>query len=381
MNKIKLTICGLVFGTSSFSQTTEFEGHIKLGNNDSVFKIITIPGCPHIYNPPVGTSTTTITHETKFKNGSTDITVESIVPPAAPTTVLSNQELKISLAPNSEGEANLYIDEKDKSILHVNYWLNTINIVPARTIIEEWYPVYSCIGIPTMTRRAVRLPTTNEETFYLERVNPTETAKIASTWFMNSEQLHVLNTAGALDYYLVNRFDRNAKYVLELQNRQSIKYNSTSIDFGALTIPFKYRFGFKRNDIKVRDDVIASINLGVYSGYKITKYSIINKAGTYMNKTFFSLRVGSFIDLSSTSLDSISTTVGKEPMKKDDKQNIAVLSTGVAIMGDFSGVQIGIYGGWDLGMGPEAGNWNYNKRFWLGFGAGFKITDLFAKKE
>jgi len=40
---------------------------------------------------------------------------------------------------------------------------------------------------------------------------------------------------------------------------------------------------------------------------------------------------------------------------------------------------MGVFAGWDFGMGPDAGNWNYHKRFWLGLG--YKISDLFAPKE
>ncbi len=374
----------LTFVSSSISaQTTEFQGTVTLRQLAHVFKVVTVPNSPHTYLPLAGTTGTTITYETKLTNNKTDIVIKDVINPvgAGPFTINANLVRKIPMSPYSNGKANLYIEDKDKSVLYVNYWLNDINTVAAGITIEKWQPVYGPAGAPVMTKdpTATRILISPEK-FYLMRVNP-GSPEIATTWFANSEQIRVLNAAGGIDYYLVNRYDRNAKYILELQNREHIAYSSKSLDLGALTIPFKYRFGFKKDNLEVEDDVTASFNIGAYGGYKLTKYSIINKAGTYTNRTFLSLRAGPFINLSTATLDSVSTTVGKVPKKKDDKQNIAVLSTGLGLMFDIKGLQMGIYGGWDFGVGSEATNWNYHKRFWLGYGIGYKITDLFAKKD
>ena len=362
-----------------FAQTTEMTGTVELGPKAHVFKVFSIPNCPQSYTPPTGTVTTTIKYETLYTNGKTSIKVESIANPSESININSNKEIRISLSPDSDGKANLYLDDKDKSVLYVNYWLNPSNTLDSATNIEEWYPKYDCSGTPTMTKRTTRVLKT-AETFRLYRIKP-GSAEMNTTWFKNSERIAVLKPAGIVDYFLVNRYDRNAKYVLELQNREHLRYSSQSLDFGALTIPFKFRPGFKQGEVEVKSDVAASFNLGVYAGYKVTSYSIINKEGTYINRNFAALRVGPFLNLSTTTLDSISTTTGKVPMKKDFKQTIAVLSTGLGIMGDIKGVQLGFYGGWDFGMGNEATNWNYHKRIWWGLGVGYKITDLFAKKD
>lgn len=379
--KFRIIVAAVLFGNNVLGQTTEFQGSINLRNNHRVFKVVTVPNCPQSYVPPNGANTT-ITHETKYTNSKTEIKVESIVDPggSSPINILANKVNKIELAPNANGTANLYLDEKDKTILYINYWLNDKQTIPRNTLVEESTAVFDCNGSATH-RSEPRRTTTGNEDYYLWRVVP-GSVEASSTWFRMSDRITVYRSDGStIDYYLVNRFDRNAKYVLELQNREAISYNSSSLDLGALTIPFKYRYGFSKKETEIKSDVTASFNIGVYAGYKLTRYSIINKSGTYTNRTSLSFRVGPFINLSSTTLDSVSTTVGKVPMKKDDKHNIAVLSTGIGLMGDIRGVQIGIYGGWDFGMGSDASNWNYHKRFWLGFGVGYKITDLFAKKE
>lgn len=377
-------IGGGIQNNSVAAQTTELQGTVTLDVNAQVFKNVIVPNCPQPYTPPAGTAGTTITYETKLVNDKTNITVEDVVNPGGGAILINaNKVIKIPLTGNSDGVANLYLDDKDKSVLYVNYWLNRRTTVPAGTSIEEWYPDYSCAGVPTMTNRPAKSRTlVRDEEFYYQVVSP-GSASTLTTWFRNSEQIRVLTGApgSAVAYYLVNRFDRNAKYILELQNREYIAYNSQSLDLGALTIPFKYRFGYTRNGVEIKDDISSSFNIGFYGGYKLTRYSIINKGGTYVNRTHAALRIGPFMSISATTLDSLSTTGGEAPKLKDYKQTIAVLSTGIGLMGDVKGVQLGIYGGWDFGVGPDATAWNYHKRFWLGFGVGYKITDLFAKKD
>jgi hypothetical protein len=414
--KLLLGVLCMVSSTL-YAQTTELSGVIKLGPKAHAYKLITKPNCPQVVkippDSPTKKVTTTIKYVTKLTNDKTEITVESIVIGAKDSVkVNANKPLRIPLSPDSQGKANFYVDDKDKSVLYINYFLNSKKILNKGTVIEVLSPEYGCATpvVPVMTSRK-KLTLRDDSTVFLRRVNIPVAAKntfrnklaskfhkntippnldVNTTWFANSEQIKVFKADGTtVDYYLVNRYDRNAKYVLELQNREHISYKHNSLDFGALTIPFKYRFGYKRGNIEtkdskndnVKDDVVSSFNIGLYGGYKLSKYSIINKAGTYVNRNFFSLRVGPFINLSAVTLDTLNTFAGESPLGKDVKLNIAVLSSGVGLMGDVKGVQVGVYGGWDFGMGSEARNWNYNKRFWLGFGVGYKITDLFAKKD
>jgi hypothetical protein len=380
--KCLFALLSALLSLSSFAQTTEFLGNVSLNNKSKVYKVVTVPGCPEKYVPPTGATKSTITYETKLKNGQTDIKIESFTEvPDTGLNVDANKTVKIPIFPNANGKANFYIDEKDKTTLYVNYWLNDSQTLPANTIIQEYSAKFDCNGNANMIPKSAPAKLAEATKYNLWKVYPGR-PETQATWFKISDQIIVYEADGTtIDYYLVNRYDRNAKYLLELPNRGTITYNSRSLDFGALTIPFKYRYGYNKGDIKVKSDVIAGFNIGLYGGYKLTNYKLKNRSGTYLNNTFSSLRVGPFINISAATLDSVTTTAGKEPMAKDDKHNIAVLSPGVGIMLDVNGVQFGVYGGWDFGMGSEARNWNYNKKFWLGFGIGYKLTDLFAKKD
>jgi hypothetical protein len=361
------------------AQTVEFAGTVNLNNNSQVYKIVTVPNCPNNYTPPAGTQTT-ITYETKFTNDKTEIKVESVANGAGAIVVNANKTVKVPIFPNSQGKATFYVDEKDKTVLYVNYYLNAIQVVNRNTNIREYTAAIDCNGNAVMVPKGPMSTLTEDTEYYLWRVDP-GSPEINATWFRTSDHIVVYNTNGSIEYYLVNRYDRNAKYILELPNRGAISYNSISLDVGALVIPFKYRFGFNKNDIEIKDDIVANFNIGIYGGYKLSQYRIRNKSGTYVNENYSSWRIGPFLNLSAATLDSVSTTVGIEPLKKDAKQTIAVLSTGIAFMYNIKGAQAGVYAGWDFGMGSDAKNWNYNKRFWLGFGIGYKITDLFAPKD
>lgn len=364
-------------------QTTEMPGTVKIGPKANVFKIVTIPNCPKAYSPPPGSTTTEITYETKLQNGKTDIVVKNVVNDLGSSIdINSNKVLRIKLFPNSDGDANLYLDEKDKTVLYVNYWLNPKNIIQSEKYIEFWNAVFDCTGAATLTLSQGSGHTLKEDTIaYLYTVKP-GSSEINTTWYKTSDQIRVYDKPGGIVlYYLVNRYDRNAKYEYELPNRRFKSYKSSSLDLGALTIPFKYRFGFTKNGIKIPSDVAANFNVGVYAGYKLSRYKVINKSGTYINSTLMSFRAGPFINVSAQTLDSVSSTVGKVPFKTNEKQTIAVMSTGLGAMLDVKGVQIGLYLGWDFGVGTAANSWNYHKKPWLGFGVGFKVTDLFAKKE
>lgn len=370
-----LFICG-------YSQSTEFPGTVTLGNNSKVYKIVTVPSCDYTHNPTQGTIGTVYLFQKKFKNDNTEITViDTVVTKGnSPNKILINKELDIDIFPNSSGKANLYLKDTDKSILHVNYWLNNSYTVKSNTKVQEFTTVYDCNKNVSYKSGPI-ITLGKDKVYYAEEIKATDPKLNSNILYKNSKRTAVFNSSGTIDYYLVESFDRNAKFKLELENREVIKYKSKSLDLGALTIPFKYRFGFESGNKSIKPDVIAGFNIGAYGGYKLSKYSIINKAGTYINKTVTSFRVGPFINFSSATLDSANTSVGETPYKKDDKLNIAVISTGLAAMVDIKGVQFGLYGGWDIGAGKYAKDWNYNKKFWLGFGIGYKLTDLFAKKD
>jgi len=150
-------------------------------------------------------------------------------------------------------------------------------------------------------------------------------------WFTHSDGIEVLDTADKVAYYLVNRYN-NGKYILELDNRYYIPYASSSFHLSTLVIPLKVPFGFTRKGIEVKGDVSAAANIGVYGGIKTSRYYVTNRAGTYINKVSSSWRLGPFISLSVVTVDSVTSTVGKVPMKKDDKQTIAALSIGIGFM-------------------------------------------------
>lgn len=385
MKSVLLFIGSLLTSHLLLAQTTEFPGYFKLGPNAPVVKIVTVPGCPQPYTSPAGAAGT-VTDVSSLSSGGNPITLESTISsPASSVNINADKKLEIKWYPGSNGDANLYVEEKDKTVLYVNYGLNPKHTIPKGSDIEEFEVTFDCTGNPASTAVAGSRKTLGSDLeVRLYKVDPSTTKGAAETtaeWFKNSNCIKVYDAGGNVIRYYVNRYDQDGKYKLKLKNREYIPYNHKSLDLGALVIPFKYRFGYKKDSIEVKDDVVAGINIGAYAGYKITRSSLRNRKNTYTPTSIASLRIGAFLNLSSTTLDSITTTAGPEPMKGKSSQNIAVLSGGLGLMVDVRGLQVGVYGGWDFGLGGVARSWNYHGRRWLGFGLGVKLTDLFSKKD
>jgi hypothetical protein len=381
----------LLVASTSFCQTTEFVGRVLLKADDEVYKTISVPNCPQKYGKPKESKATYTIYETKYTKDKTEIVVRDTVRYSSndmavdniagdTIIILADQTKLFPMAPYSDGEANLYLDDKDKSKLYVNYYLDAYNSVKKDTQIQRLSPIIDCnlqtIGVVASPIEKLK----ESEGFHYQYVD-IDDKSVGEAWFGISERIQVFDKNGHLDYFLVEKYDRDAKYILKLNNRGHIYYSSPSLDLGALTIPIKYRFGFSQNETKVKADASASFNIGAYAGYKFTNKSIINKAGTYTERTHFTFRAGPFLAASVVTLDSLNTFAGKVPFKKDEKQNIAILSSGLGGMVDLRGLQVGIYAGWDFGLGQGRSSWNYDGKFWLGFGFGYKITDLFALKE
>ena len=200
-------------------------------------------------------------------------------------------------------------------------------------------------------------------------------------WFKNTNLiLKVLNASKTVDYYLVNRWDREADYQLKLENRQLVSTAKKSLEFGPIIIPVKYRFEREKNKIIAPDEFSADINIGIYGGYRFGKYRVRYQSGEVISEMpAVGISVGGFLNVGASTLDSLTTTIGKIPLKKDAKATIGTFSPGVGVMASISNLQIGFYSGIDFGFGKSAKNWNYNNRLWVGFGVAYNINGFWKK--
>ena len=125
-----------------------------------------------------------------------------------------------------EGKANFYIDEEDKTKIHVNYWLNDNVVVPAGKKIKIIERTLEC---DTSYSESIKSQILNESTFYnLWRCEVWEIKEQPDFYKNSNKVIEVFKYDGkTIDYYLVNKYDRNADYVLELKNREFIEFKET----------------------------------------------------------------------------------------------------------------------------------------------------------
>lgn len=377
MKKISLVLAliGALFFNKGYTQTYETGNYVRINSDKVITKTTTVKNCPDTIEKG---STIVVVYEKKKNNNIYTITkMDSLI---TDSTYQFEKRIKEKLI--LPGKANILVDDKDPSIIHVNYWLNGTQKVDSGTKVVIISRELQCDGKYKETPK--EYPLKHDTTFYLWRVNTTETAELKSDWFKASDvKIEVYGKDSKIAYYLVNKYDREADYTMTMANREWISLKKRGFEFGPITIPFKYRFGYSKvvnsQNVDVDDDVIADINIGLFAGYKIGRYRARYETGKLVDLSNLGCTIGGFLSLSSASLDTNTTTAGVTPLKKDEKATIGVISPGIAIMFTVYNVQIGIFAGMDFGFGMNGRNWNYNGRPWIGFGIGYSVSNFWKK--
>lgn len=174
-----------------------------------------------------------------------------------------------------------------------------------------------------------------------------------------------------VNYWLGAKYDRNEKYYLKLENRQYASFWFNSIEGGALTIPFKYRPKFKKNNVDVPSELTADINVGGYLGYSFGKIKYMYRRNEEKDPSKWLVSIGPFLSVSKVDVDSSSSISATEPMKQ--KKTIAVLSPGIGLMTSINDFRFGVFVGNDWAVGKESQKWDYHNKWWFGFGFGYNL--------
>jgi hypothetical protein len=174
-----------------------------------------------------------------------------------------------------------------------------------------------------------------------------------------------------INYWLGDDHNRDTKYYLKLKNREYVSLWFNSIEGGALTIPFKYRPKFTENEIDVSDQFIADLNIGAYLGYSFGKIKYMYRRNEEKEPSKWLVSVGPFLSVSRVEIDSATSITAEVPIQ--DKQSIATVSPGIGVMTSIYNFRFGAFLGKDIGIGETAKKWDYNKKWWWGFGLGYNI--------
>ncbi len=371
------------FSFSTLAQTV-LKQRIWVRNEYHVNKISTIKNFP--YPVPQGAKLKTVSEiKTKDENDLVVInTVTSEIVVGDTTTIIQgNKEIDFDLYPHSGGWANLAIDERDPSIMHVNYLLNHKNTIAK----GRKYHIYDKEIKPDKTVDTIILQNRISvgDVYMYEKFKEKNRHKFENKeWFKYANYIEVLNKKDTtkIDYFLVDHFDRNSDYQLIAQNRDFFPFNTHKWDVGPITIPIKYRMGGKKNGNSYDHEFTADLNLGAFVGWTLWGKTRLRYEGEkWVSLTPTNFQIGGFLSLSTATLDTANTNTGKNPLKVNEKSTIGVITPGIGLMFGIANVNIGLFGGWDFGYGPESTNLNYHALPvpWIGFGLSYNLNAFYSK--
>ena len=374
--QLPVLLVAILISTGIYAQDyITFKGKIRITNAHRVVRIDKVTITEQL---PAGT---TYTEKASYDNNGTpqSIDIEHTVPAAGlVTTQKTTHEQAIQ---NMEGWANLYEDDDDPSIIHINYYLNATHIVPGGYQVQEFNYTWADANATVMTPVVASPPMVtlaNPTSYTLWKVMP-GSAEEAEEWYTYTPRRVDVYKDGKLQYHLVDRYCSDCDYQLQLTNRQAISFSSYSFDLGTITVPFKIRPGFTNNGNRANTDISADFNVGIFGGasYGRTRYRS-EKDGL---KTLPEVKgtLGAFLNLGVQDLDTLSSNATEKPLGADEKRTMMTLSVGVGTMLSFANIKLGMFVGTDIGMGPLAKSWNFNKKPWIGVGLGYNLASLWGK--
>lgn len=169
-------------------------------------------------------------------------------------------------------------------------------------------------------------------------------------------------------------YQPNDKYFILLKNRQVVSFTYTNWEVSTLLIPFKYQFGFKKNNVDVPSDIKTDLNVNAFLGYRIGKVNYFCDQYKGIVESKWSYTIGGFLGLNSMKIDSTTSSLSSSPLTSE--RNVPSLSYGGGIVFNIKDFNVGAFLGADAGLNNTALKWNYHNKLWLGFGLGYKLGFL-----
>jgi len=165
------------------------------------------------------------------------------------------------------------------------------------------------------------------------------------------------------------------EYQVKLVNRgEPRKFNFSTWEAGAITIPFRYRPGFNKNKIRLSDELTSDFNIAAYIGKANGKLTYYYRQYEDREPNIRSITNGLFFGISAFEVDSASTSTAKFPLKTTRK--IGAVAVGYGLSYTINNFKIGVFIGTDLAIGRYGYRWDYNYLPWVGFGFGFNTNFL-----
>ncbi|GLB48644.1 hypothetical protein [Neptunitalea lumnitzerae] len=374
-----LIIC--LIGFTGYGQKYKSLDYVKINEGYNLTKVVTVKSCPEQITK--GDSIKSVTTYKDTSKGEKTYTISSHKIAGSNEEISIDKKISLNLK-SFEGKANLFLDENDKSKIHINYWLNDKNFIPKETKIIIRNKKLQCNE--TYKKEVKTVITKIDSTYNLWRVdtkditfkNDNGKEEIIEPDYFNYcniiIEVYETDNNTKPDYYLVNKYDKNADYILKLENRDVISFGERAWEFGAVTIPIKFRPLQRGNNTKVGQKFVGDLNVGAFATYKLGTYKARYVRGAGFEKlASISCNIGPFFTIGTENLDKNNTTTGKIPITNDSTQSIGTVTPGAGIMLNIYNFQLGIYTGWDIGVGSKSSNWDYHGKQWFGFGFSYSL--------
>lgn len=176
-----------------------------------------------------------------------------------------------------------------------------------------------------------------------------------------------------VNFWQGSKYDQEADFFIQLENRESVKFWFNTLEGGPLTIPFKYRTGYSEGEINVPTDFSTDINIGAYLGFSIGQVTYSYRKHELHKPSKWSISIGPFASVSSMQLNESNTLTALEPFGPDESTDIATVAAGIGIMVSVYDFRLGCFAGRDFAGGQAALKWDYHNRTWVGIGLGYNI--------
>ncbi|MBO6494588.1 MAG: hypothetical protein JJ978_03400 [Roseivirga sp.] len=163
------------------------------------------------------------------------------------------------------------------------------------------------------------------------------------------------------------QYPKGGTYFIKIPNRTSLKVSTRAVAVGALTVPFRLHFNGRNSD----SDYLFTkdLNVGFYVGLERGYKSFYNSK--YTGKESSTTLVFSFFSLLSGQSLKPGNTSDRYPEGKETFE--AFYSPGLMTTLAFGDIQLIAAFGVDLPLSNNASQWDFSRRPWVGFGAGYSI--------
>jgi hypothetical protein len=161
------------------------------------------------------------------------------------------------------------------------------------------------------------------------------------------------------------------EYGIKFRNRESAVFPSRGLQIRALVLPLKLRHAYQSDTVHVRTRAEASISGNFFLGHRWGSEKYFYERGAARNPyTRFHITPGIFLGASIVSVGG--ETSRAATVRLPDSYPLGALSGGGGVLVGWRNISLGVFRGWDYGLGNSAKYWDFNQRPYWAFGITFE---------